>query len=145
MIRRYYCFAWHRVPCHTWKWWRHYPLSLSFVLRTIYTYAYPKLLPGTTVRCTIYVSNRYTKAPLNSTIRSGVRVSLFRCYLLRCVPWPPGIVRPSIVLSHRYRLSFYRYRYRNIEILSIRYYRFLIERCDRKFRYDIQHYQVPGI
>ena len=36
MIRRYCCFAWHRVPRHMYKWWLHYPLSLLyFVLRIL--------------------------------------------------------------------------------------------------------------
>ena len=39
-------------------------------------------------------------------------------------PVPQGGVRPFIVLSYRYRLSFYRYRYQIIETLSIRYHRF---------------------
>ena len=59
--------------------------------------------------------------------------------LVAVSPVPQGGVRPLIVLSYRYRLSFYRHRYRIIETLSMRYYGLFIERFYRKFRYDIQH------
>ena len=74
---------------------------------------------------------------INSTIRGGggSPSSLF----VAVSPVPQGGVRPFIVLSYRYRLLFYRYRYRIVEPLSLRYYRFFIEWYYRNFRYYIQH------
>ena len=55
---------------------------------------------------------------INSTIHSGGgSPSLL---FVDMSPVPQGGVWPFIVLSYRYRLSFYRYRYRIIETLSIR-------------------------
>ena len=45
-------------------------------------------------------------------------------------PGPLAGVSLFVVLS---------YRYRNTEIVSVRYYRIIIERYYRNIRYDIQH------
>ena len=94
-----------------------------------------KLLPSTTVPCTVQVSDRYTKnTTISFTICSGGgSPSLL---FVAVSPVPQAGVRLFIVLSYRYRLSFYRYRI--IETFSMRYCRFFIERYYRKFRYDIQ-------
>ena len=42
------------------------------------------------------------------------------------------------VLWYCYRIIVYRYRDRITEIVSVRYYRIVIERYYRSFRYDIQ-------
>ena len=101
-----------------------------------------KLLPGTTVRCTIPGTSLrpvHKSTIINYTNRCGGG-SPFRCCFVAVSPVPQGGLRPFIALSYHYRLSFYRYRYRTIETISILYYRFFTERYYRKCRYDILHY-----
>ena len=95
-------------------------------------YVYPKTIAryyGTLYYTSLRSVHKSTT--VNRTIRSGGgSPSLL---FVAVIPAPQRGVRPSIVLSYRYRLSFYRYRYRIIEKNPIRYYRFFVERYHREF------------
>ena len=63
-------------------------------------------------------------------MRDKDRAMLFSCCLALCPLAPWQAFRFSIVLSYRRQIIVYRFRYRMTEIVSVRYYRIVIERND---------------
>ena len=65
-------------------------------------------------------------------------VLLLSCCLALC-PLTTWQAFHIIVLSYRYRTIACRSRYRITAVVSVWYYRIVIEQLHRNFRYDIQH------